>query len=154
MDKKAELMQKVLLKRNICLILLISVSAIFNVIHARGMLDSLVQQGANGDFLRGFQIGMFIAIDLVCVYVLVKNLAILNDEKKLLELYIKEHDERNRHIQMLVGMNTYWIEVATLLLTTVIIGYFSMVAMLIMIGLTLLLAIERMILYVNYSNKF
>lgn len=90
-----------------------------------GLFEKYKPDGDFGDFLSGFQLGVFIAFVLICVFFLAKYTAALKSEKVLKEMYIKENDERNIKISEMTGVKLQQSLCLPLLFATIIAGYFS-----------------------------
>ena len=75
---------------------LIAVALVFVIIGNVLLKD----RGQMVESVRGFATGLFIGIELVCVFQLGKLWKMLKDEEVLKEVYIREHDEREALIQM------------------------------------------------------
>lgn len=90
-----------------------------------GLFEKYKPDGNFGDFLSGFQIGVFIAFVLICVFFLARYIIALNNEKVLKEMYIKETDERSVKISELTGVRLQKTVCFPLLFSAIIAGYFS-----------------------------
>lgn len=90
-----------------------------------GLFEKYKPDGNFGDFLSGFQVGVFIAFILICVFFLAKYTTALKNEKVLKEMYIKETDERSVKISELTGERLKKIVCFPLLFSAIIAGYFS-----------------------------
>lgn len=90
-----------------------------------GLFEEYKPDGDFGDFLSGFQIGVFIAFILICIFFLAKYTTALKSEKVLKEMYIKETDERSVKISELTGVRLQKIICFPLLFSAIISGYFS-----------------------------
>ncbi|MDE6788155.1 MAG: hypothetical protein K2J47_02380 [Ruminococcus sp.] len=104
---------------------LMSCGVISTIGGASGLFEKYKPDGDFGDFLSGFQIGVFIAFILICVFFLAKYTAALKSEKVLKEMYIKETDERNIKISEMTGVKLQQSLCFPLLFATIISGYFS-----------------------------
>ena len=91
----------------------------FSILHpAAG--DSHWTSGWHG-YIFGASIGIFSAM----LGFLIRNIRAMKNDKKLKELYVKEHDERTIRIQTLAGNMTMKCLLWMGLVATVIAGYFS-----------------------------
>ena len=77
------------------------------------------------DFMSGFQTGIFFVIILSSVYNIAKYLSSVNNAEKLKNLYICENDERKRAINDKAGQNLFMVIAYTMLVATLVAGYFS-----------------------------
>ena len=46
------------------------------------------------DFIKGFQTGAFIGVDVILIRLIIKNIRSMKNENSLKKLYIEENDER------------------------------------------------------------
>ena len=79
------------------------------------------------DFSRGMIAGVMVGMDVIAVFLMIKYLMLLRNEKKLKEEYIKSTDERNIAISK-ETMRT--ASVVSLMLTAIVVivsGFFSKV---------------------------
>lgn len=99
-------------------------SAVF-IVGQWGFLSKYKPEGNFGDFISGFQIGLFIvfAVGLIASVACVGTA--LKDDKKLKAMYIKDTDERNIKISEMTGIKLYQSLCFPLLIATIIAGYFS-----------------------------
>ncbi len=133
----------------------IGVIAIFSFMlgaQAFGWFTPAVANEHYVDFLSGFQFGILVAVDLVCVYNVFYYLTALKDNEKLKKLYIKENDERELEIDKRSGMVSYKAMIIILIIAAVIVGYFSMEGFIALMGAALLEIIVRVVLYGYYSK--
>lgn len=77
------------------------------------------------DFMNGFQTGIFFVIMLSSVFYIAKYLSSVNNDEKLKKLYIYENDERKKAISEKAGHNLFMVTAYTMLVSTLIAGYFS-----------------------------
>lgn len=78
------------------------------------------------DFFRGFQMGAAVTFTLFAVYNAVRFVKILNDEGKLREWYIKEHDERTMAIWAKSGGTVIYTCAILMIGAAIVAGYFNM----------------------------
>lgn len=99
-------------------------SAVF-IICQQGYLSKYKPDGDFGDFINGFQLGVFITFVFIGVYQVVRFLIALNNEDMLRQMYIKDNDERNIKISEMTGKRLQQSVCYPLLLASIIAGYFS-----------------------------
>lgn len=95
------------------------------IIGQSGFLSKYKPAGNFGDFISGFQVGLFMVL---AVYIIASTASIcsaLKDDKKLKAMYIKDTDERNMKISELTGKKLYQSVCIPLLLASIVSGYFS-----------------------------
>lgn len=99
-------------------------SAIFTI-GQQGYLSKYKPYGDFGDFISGFQIGVFVAFAIWLIASTAYIGSALKDDKKLREMYIKETDERNIKISEMTGVKLQQSLCLPLLIATIVAGYFS-----------------------------
>lgn len=85
----------------------------------------LKDRGQMVESVRGFATGLFIGIELVCVFQLGKLWKMLKDEEVLKEVYIREHDEREALIQMKSGLHVIPVLSFIILICAILVGFFN-----------------------------
>lgn len=90
-----------------------------------GFLSEYKPAGNFGDFIGGFQIGLFMVLAVWFIASTVSIVSALKDEKKLKAMYIKDTDERNMKISELTGNRLYQSICIPLLIVSIVSGYFS-----------------------------
>ena len=100
----------------------------------------------------GYCTGASCGLAAVMLFGVIRNIRAMKDEKKLKELYVKEHDERNIQIQILARNTAMQILLLVGLAATVITGYFSTT-----VSTTILICIlvssSTSLFLVGYYNK-
>ncbi|WP_425447300.1 hypothetical protein [Dethiothermospora halolimnae] len=76
-------------------------------------------------FVEGFHIGVFIGGVLILVYYIAKFMSVINDEKNLRKMYIKENDERGHLIAYKTSQFTLVGTIILLGMGTIISGFFN-----------------------------
>lgn len=100
---------------------LIAVALVFVIIGNVLLKD----RGQMVETVRGFATGLFIGIELVCVFQLGKLWKMLKDEEVLKEVYIREHDEREALIQMKSGLHVIPVLSFIILICAILVGFFN-----------------------------
>ena len=100
---------------------LIAVALVFVIIGNVLLKD----RGQMVESVRGFATGLFIGIELVCVFQLGKLWKMLKDEEVLKEVYIREHDEREALIQMKSGLHVIPVLSFIILICAILVGFFN-----------------------------
>lgn len=100
---------------------LIAVALVFVIIGNVLLKD----RGQTVESVRGFATGLFIGIELVCVFQLGKLWKMLKDEEVLKEVYIREHDEREALIQMKSGLHVIPVLSFIILICAILVGFFN-----------------------------
>ena len=100
----------------------------------------------------GYVFGASIGIFSAMLGYLIRNIRAIKNDKKLKELYVKEHDERAIRIQTLAGNTTMKCLLWMGLVATVIAGYFS-----ITVSTTILTCVSVSsavnLIFIAYYNK-
>lgn len=99
MDKFKEVLKK---RKNI-MILFNTISIFFYAIGSIYGYFNTVSNDQISDFIRGFQVGIFIAMQTILVPLIIKYSKALKDNEKLKLLYIDENDERKKFIKSQIG---------------------------------------------------
>ncbi len=117
-----------------------------------GFFEKYRPEGNFGDFLSGFQAGVFIAFMLIGVYYNVRFLIALNNDETLRQMYIRDTDERNIKISEMTGIKLQKSVCYPLLLASAIAGYFSAEVFFTLISVILFISIITIVRKV-YFNK-
>lgn len=105
--------------------IMLSLGSSLFMIGQQGYLSKYKPEGNFGDFLSGFQLGVFITFILIGIYCVVRFLIALNNEDMLRQMYIKDTDERNIKISEMTGIKLQQSVCYPLILASIIAGYFS-----------------------------
>ena len=101
---------------------------------------------------NGFVTGASCGVLGLLLYSLIRNRQALKDEKKLKQLYVKEHDERTIQILTLARNTAMQILLLGGLVAVVIAGYFSITVSLTILACIFAASITSLLL-VGYYNK-
>ncbi|MBS4538814.1 hypothetical protein GOQ27_10080 [Clostridium sp. D2Q-11] len=77
------------------------------------------------EFIKGFQVGVFIGLSLIILYFISNYIATLRNEEVLRKKYIEETDERNQLIVYKSSQGIYVGMLILLSLATVVSGFFN-----------------------------
>lgn len=77
--------------------------------------------------VAGFQLGIVFGLGILASVQIVKLRMVLNDDKKLQQLYNQEHDERMQLIRGKAGMPMLLVTSVVLLLAAIIAGYSNVI---------------------------
>ena len=144
---------------NIFLIICCAVLAIFAVLAIGSELgwfsillpatgDSHWASGWHG-YIFGASIGIFSAM----LGFLIRNSRAMKNDKKLKELYVKEHDERTIRIQTLAGNMTMKCLLWMGLVASIIAGYFSITVSITILACIFVSSAVNLILIAYYCKK-
>ncbi|MBZ9689092.1 hypothetical protein G9F72_022600 [Clostridium estertheticum] len=106
------------------------------------------------DMIHGFQVGIFIGLQVTMIIYIAKYRKALKNENELKKLYIKEHDERIRLINDKisgVGFNFCLVAITTAIITA---GFFSQIIFLTLLGVLTFMCLVKGSLKIYYRNKF
>ncbi|NLM46129.1 MAG: hypothetical protein GX200_04955 [Firmicutes bacterium] len=84
-----------------------------------------------------FSLGFAIGIEFVVLYFIAKYRAALKDEQKLKLLYIEENDEREEHINLLIGKSGIKIILVSLSVAMLIAAYINQIVFFTLLAATL-----------------
>lgn len=106
------------------------------------------------DMIPGFQVGIFIGLQLIMVVYIAKYKKALKTEDELKKLYIKEHDERTKLIKDQIGGVGLDFSLVTITTATIIAGFFDQLIFFTLLGVLIFMSIVKGSLKVYYRNKF
>lgn len=106
------------------------------------------------NFVKGFQIGAFVGLELVLVYFIAKYLGSMKNDKSLKNLYIEENDERNIMIMQNTGAMGMSICNIGLAFATVIAGFFNQIAFFSLLAATVFTGLVKVLFKLYYHRKF
>jgi uncharacterized membrane protein len=95
------------------------------------------------DFIRGFHMGSFTAIELVLVFYIVRYIVSLRNEGALKKLYIEENDERTKMIMQKSGAIGMEICMAGLAIGTITAGFLDKTVFFSLLGALAFTALVR-----------
>ena len=100
-------------------------------------------------YIFGASIGIFSAM----LGFLIRNTRAMKNDKKLKELYVKEHDERTIRIQTLAGNTTMKCLLWMGLVTSIIAGYFSITVSVTILACAFVSSAVNLVFIAYYSKK-
>lgn len=110
-----------------------------------GYLSKYKPDGDFGDFISGFQVGLFVILAVWLIASTVYIGSALKDDKKLKEMYIEDTDERNMKICELTGISLYQSVCIPLLIAAIVAGYFSVEVFFTLFGVVLFISIVTIV---------
>lgn len=139
----------------------LSLMVTFNVVIAvfialTGAYVNLISTGSEHitDMIHGFQIGIFIGLQLIMLVYISKYRNALKFESKLKKLYIEEKDERTKLINDKIGGVGSNFTLGVIATATVMSGFFHQLVFITLLGVLSFIVIVKGILKVYYRNKF
>ncbi len=106
------------------------------------------------EYIRGFQGGLILVLDIVFLYLTVRYGMTLKNEEQLKKLYYAEHDERRKFIREKTGGRVLEVCAAVILIAGIIAAYFNETVFFTMTGCSVFLLLTRKVLRLYYRNKF
>ena len=106
------------------------------------------------DMIHGFQIGIFIGIQIVMLFFIGKYLGSLKNTEKLQKLYVEENDERTRLIQDKIGGVGLSFTLGSIATGTVISGFFNLIVFSTLVGVLIFSVLVEIFLMIYYNHKF
>ena len=102
---------------------------------------------------HGYIFGASIGIFSGMLGYLIRNVRAMKNDRKLKELYVKEHDERSIRIQTLAGNMTMKCLLWMGLVATIIAGYFSITVSVTILACIFVSSVINLIFIAYYSKK-
>ncbi len=128
--------------------------AVVSLLGVLGVLKPIAGDSRWIDFWNGFISGAAWGILLLMVFVLVRNIIAITNEKALKKLYVAENDERRGAIALhakSAAMSTFLI---LGIVAVIVAGYFSITASLSILACVLINALLSILFKFYYSSKF
>lgn len=145
---------KNVLKKRIALMALFNVLAI-GFIALTGIYENMTAKGSENiaDMIHGFQVGIFVCLQLmICVYILKYQRALIN-EAELNKLYIVENDERTKFIKDKIGGVGFNFCLGLIATATVISGFFHQIVFITLLGVLIFIVLVKGFLKIYYKVK-
>ncbi|MDS0524855.1 hypothetical protein NNC19_04125 [Clostridium sp. SHJSY1] len=116
---------------------------------------SAIQMNINDidDGIHGFQVGLFVGIELVAIFHIVKFIRALKNEEELKKLYIKENDERDKFINDKICNKGYNFLLILLGIAAIISGFFNPTVFFTLVLVLVFSAIILISLKLYYNKK-
>lgn len=106
------------------------------------------------DYIRGFQAGLILVIDILFIYLIVRYTMVLKKEDQLKKLYYAETDERERFIREKTGGTVLYVCAIVILIGGIVAAYFSEAVFFTMLGCSVFLLVTRKVLCLYYKHKY
>lgn len=106
------------------------------------------------DMIHGFQVGIFVGIQIVMLVCVRKYKKALLNEDELKKLYIEENDERIKLIKDKIGGVGLNFSLVAIAAAAVISGFFNELIFLTLVGVLVFIIIVKVFLKIYYKNKF
>lgn len=106
------------------------------------------------EYIRGFQAGGILIIDIFFLYLIVRYGMTLKKEEQLKKLYYAETDERQKFIREKTGGRVLEVCATVILIAGIIAAYFDETVFFTMVGCSTFLLITRKALRLYYKNKY
>lgn len=131
---------------------IVIIAAVVFICGLIGVFDKFGPHGDFGDFLSGFQTGLFTALMLVAVYSIAKMLSAIKNPDKLKMMYIDETDERTKAISEKSGHNLFMALCYPMLLADIISGYFSSAVFFTLLGTLVFMDATHLAMILYYKK--
>lgn len=146
--------RKVLKKRLSLMVVFNALAAVFIALTAvYGNMTTASNENV-ADMIHGFQIGIFIGLELIMLVYITKYRKALKDEDKFKRVYIEENDERTKLIQDKIGGVGFNFALGAIATATVISGFFHQLVFLTLLGVLIFVVLVKGFLKLYYRNKF
>lgn len=106
------------------------------------------------DMIHGFQVGIFLGLQIVMLKYICKYRKALKTEDELKKLYIEENDERTKLIEDKIGGVGFNFILGVIATATVISGFFHQLVFITLLGVLFFIVLVKGILKIYYRNKF
>ena len=151
MENKLEKMRKEITRR-----MQLACSAVCGISILMGLIGtktipSIIDEN-QAEFMMGFQAGLLIVLDIALMLQFGKCYRALKDDKKLKQLYYKEHDECECYIAQMAGKKSMNITEILLVVLAVIAGNYSFDAFLALIAAVLVVAAVNFGIMMYYTH--
>ena len=110
--------------------------------------------GPISDMINGFQVGIFIGLELSMLNFSAKYRKALKTEDELKKLYIEEHDERTKLIRNKIGGVGFNFSLGAIATATIMAGFLNQMVFITLLGVLCFMAIVKGCLKVYYRRKF
>lgn len=143
------------LRNRIVLMLGFSLSSVVLVILASA-LGSVKAEGSENlaSMIRGFQLGIFIALQIMLLAQIIRYIKGLKDDSTLKKLYVEENDERKKLIKDKIGGAGFNFILCGIATATVISGFFNQTVFVTLLGVLVFTVTVKGLLKIYYRNKF
>lgn len=106
------------------------------------------------EYIRGFQGGGILVIDILFLYLIVRYGMTLKKEEQLKKLYYAENDERQKFIREKTGGRTLEVCATVIFVAGIIAAYFDETVFFTMVGCSVFLSLTRKALRLYFKNKY
>lgn len=146
---------KSVLKKRISIMLVFNVVAII-FIALTGLFSHMSVGGDEdiNDMIHGFQVGIFIGLQMVILIYVTKYRNALKNEDELKKLYIEENDERVKLIKDKIGGVGLNFTLGIIATATVTSGFFNQIVFITLLGVLFFSVIVKGSLKIYYRRKF
>lgn len=105
------------------------------------------------DFHKGFQMGIFLSIEIIFVYLITRYTIVLQKPEELKKLYCAEYDERMILIREKSGGYPLFCCGFAIIIAAIIFGYFNEIVFFTLLACAIFLFVVRKVLRIYYSKK-
>ncbi|MGF7047668.1 hypothetical protein J2T13_002173 [Paenibacillus sp. DS2015] len=106
------------------------------------------------DYIHGFQIGIFLGVQIIMLLTIGKYRQAMKDSGKLKELYIKENDERAKLIRDKIGGAGFFLSMGIIAVAVITAGFFNETVFFTLSATLIFLGLVKLILKLYYTKKY
>lgn len=110
--------------------------------------------GAPDEFSSGFRMGVLLGLELCMVVLVIRTRRALCDEAALKEMYIRETDERNRQIKLMVFSSGWFFLLFCLALAILAASFFNFTVVFTLVGVLTCMCLIKLACTVYYRKKY
>ena len=120
-----------------------------------GMYGTMATQGNQhfADMIHGFQVGIFVGLQLLMIIGIMKYQKALKDETSLKKIYIEENDERRRLIKSKISGTSFDFSLGAIATATVVAGFFHHLIFVTLFAVLAFMCLLKGALKLYYKNK-
>lgn len=155
MDKRISIARKDIKRTNYWMITLMSASMILIILSLTGVLTINSTNQHYIDFVSGYQTGLSLSLFVFPCVCLISNHFLVKNEEKLIDKYIKDHDERKLFINDKVGGSfNFTLQTIILALISIVAPLYSFDFLIGIITCIVVISFIRVCLYIYYNKKY
>ncbi|MBC5580227.1 hypothetical protein H8S23_01770 [Anaerofilum sp. BX8] len=110
--------------------------------------------GTPDEFSSGFRMGVLLGLELCMAFLAIRTRRALCDEAALKELYIKETDERNCQIKLMVFSSGWFLLLFCLGLAILAASFFNFTVVFTLLGVLLCMCLLKLGCTIYYRQKY
>lgn len=121
-----------------------------------GIFGNMAAGGSENlaDMIRGFQVGVFVGLEIVMTIYVAKYSRALKNETELKKLYFSENDERIKLIHDKIGGTGFNFTLCVISASAVIAGFLNQTVFVTLLGVLIFISFVKGFLKIYYRNKY